>query len=435
MILVFGICELAPRAARSDISTSVSPRFESGFQKLGLARQSEFWLQGTIDYEDKGTGGARRSRWTGRLSLQYDVLVSDFSGPQRLNESGSPLFLEDREAYLETSRGLWIWAFGSKLLRYGVLDIYDPLDQVNSRRFENPLSSDKRGEWMLHVQRRTEQLTLEAFLIPEKRSAILPSVKSRWLPRKLYVPALPTSEFVLPENLEYSYNGTNSYNGARQWAYGARIAKRWGETEVSLQYDEGSANFPSLEPQVTGTVVETSPRQRVVVDPLIQLKTLETRERHFGGSVVTTLFDTLLRLQVAKTEPLYKGREVSRDRVDFGLALEKTFGSWTALAQGFYNSLKPKETGNDIAALTGLFDEAISLGVRYGLSETSAITLGVLNSLAHESNRVVLAGYNQDLSDSLQLGFNASLIEGGERSPLGTFDGNDTVSVKLTWLH
>ncbi|MDZ4081826.1 MAG: hypothetical protein U1E10_02735 [Bdellovibrionales bacterium] len=289
-------------------------------QAIGQARSSEVWTGATLDLDGKFR------RWRIRTVIKGHFLTVGKSDPGTINQSGSPHAIEDQELNIEYRYRKHRFRVGTTVLRWGIVDVYDPLDQVNSRRFESPLATSKRGDPMLYWTQTSlasngNAFVSEVFFVPFRRPSLMPSQASAWLPRQIYIPNLPDTEFVLPDALEYKYLGREELNDALHSNFGARLGWRFSESELSLQYDEGASSFPSLRPTVSGSVIALTPRTRIQADPLIQLTEVYFRERHFGASVTQTFRSLLVRLQIAKTEPLFQGRTLSRDRSDFTMGL------------------------------------------------------------------------------------------------------------------
>lgn len=410
----------------------------------GQARSSETWISPLLDFSLKNRQLRRWSLST-RVSGQY--LVGDEN--RIWNQSGSPHYFEETELALEYRIRRHRFRVGTSTLRWGILDLYDPLDQVNSRRFENPISSEKRGDLMLLWQYskpgREVSANFEAFYIPRKKLSILPSEKSTWLPREVYVPNLSEAEFLLPRELVYQYLGHEELDGSLSHAYGARIVFRADSTETALQYDEGASAFPNVRPEVSGTVVAVPPqsdRTQIQADPLIKLTEVYYRERHFGGSFTKSFATSLLRLQIARTERLYAGRDLARDRTDLTIGYEKSIGASTLLAQVYANLLRldvktsdSVESGNDLASMSSLFDRAFALGWRYPLGDSSSLLVGGLYAPGSQTDgwtAIGMSSLSLALTDSLTMDFGFNLIESGKRGPLSPFARNDGAQLKLT---
>jgi hypothetical protein len=182
-------------------------------------------------------------------------------------------------------------------------------------------------------------------------------------------------------------------------------------------------------------VIALTPRTRIQADPLIQLTEIYFRERHFGASVTRAFNSLLVRAQVAKTEPLFNGRKLARDRSDFTIGLEYGFSNSTLLAQIFFNSLAQNDGGNDLASFSSVFDRATALGWRLSLSETASLMVGAMHSApgaAGKNGTVAIINSAFDISEYLSCELGWTAIEAEPEAPLGPFKENDGGYFKLT---
>lgn len=427
-------CTTSVAGIRWESQGAIDVEARSYPQAIGQARSSEVWTGATMDLEGKFR------RWRIRSVVKGQFLAVGKSDPGTVNQSGSPHAVEDQELNVEYRyRGHRI-RVGTTVLRWGIVDLYDPLDQVNSRRFESPLATSKRGDPMLYwtqtaISAQGNAFFSEVFFVPFKRPSLMPSQASAWLPRQIYIPNLPDTEFVLPDELEYKYTGREELDDSLHSNYGARLGWRFSESEISLQYDEGGSSFPSLRPTVSGTVIALTPRTRIKADPLIQLSEVYFRERHIGASFTHTFSSLLVRAQVAKTEPMFNGRTLARDRSDFTIGLEYGFSNSTLLAQIFFNSLAQNDAGNDLASFSSIFDRATALGWRHSISETASLMVGVMHSApgpAGKNGTVAIINSAFDISENLSCEFGWTAIEAEPEAPLGPFKENDGGYFKLT---
>lgn len=445
-------------SAEARPSVDAKAGFEYGIlpSAVGAGRRSEGWFAASL----RGKWNSEQIenfRVEGSVTAEFLVLSPSVNAansqilgaPQsgEWNKSGSPQYFEDQELFAEYKFGRAAnkrVSVGSKILRWGIADFYDPLDQINSRRMEKPAQSTKRGEWMLYYEWREGDsdrgpISLETFVIPLKRGAILPSRTSAWLPRQLYIPNRPDTEFLLPDALEYRYRDREDPDAALRWNLGARTTWRPSDAEFSLQYDEGAAGFPAMRASISGPLLGIRPDGRRVIqaDPLVQLTEVYYRERHYGGSLVKPLGSTLLRFQFGKTEPVSSGRDLANDRADVTLALERqislgTHGQVTVLAQGFKNTLEDDTGGTDIASFSKFFDRAAALGFRFAPNETTTVMVGALKSLALKGGTIVQSSFSMDVSPTLAVEAAWTWYEANLDSPIGPFKDNDGGSLKFT---
>lgn len=433
-LLLFFYGASASATIRWEAEGSVELEARSYPQAIGQARSSELWTGANVDLDGKFR------RWRIRSVIKGQFLAVGKSDPGTINQSGSPHAIEDQELNIEYRYRKHRLRVGTTVLRWGIVDLYDPLDQVNSRRFESPLATSKRGDPMLYWTQTSlasngNAFISEVFFVPFRRPSLMPSQASAWLPRQIYIPNLPDTEFVLPDALEYKYLGREELNDALHSNFGARLGWRFSESELSLQYDEGASSFPSLRPTVSGSVIALTPRTRIQADPLIQLTEVYFRERHFGASVTQTFRSLLVRMQLAKTEPMFQGRTLSRDRSDFTMGIEYGVSNSTLLAQIFYNSLAKNDGGNDLSSFSTVFDKAAALGWRLAISETASLMVGAMHSApgpVGKNGTVSVINSAFDLGENLSCELGWTAIEAEAEAPLGPFKENDGGYFKLT---
>lgn len=410
----------------------------------GQSRSSETWVAPFLDLSIKNR---RLKRWSFSARTSGQFLIGDET--TTWNQSGSPHYFEEQELSLEYRFRRHRVRLGTSTLRWGILDLYDPLDQVNSRRFENPIASEKRGDpmllWQYSMPARHVSSNFEVFYIPRKKLSILPSERSVWLPRELYVPYLSEAEFLLSRELSYRYLAHEELDSSLSHAFGARVVFRGDTLEAAIQYDEGASAFPNVRPEVTGTVIAVPPqsdRTQIQADPIIKLTEIYYRERHFGGSITKSFSKSLMRVQLARTERLYGGRSLARDRTDLTIGFERSVGSSTLLAQTYANLLRlnvenKTESGNDLASMSSLFDTAFAIGWRYPIGDSSSLLLGALYAPGSQTEgwtTLAMSNMSLALADSLTLDFGFNLLESGKRGPLSPFAQNDGAQLKLTAL-
>lgn len=450
LLFIFSSMQAVPAFARTSTDLKTGIEYSSLPNAVGNGRRSEAWfsLSAGLKWSSSAIEGLRLE---GLLNGEFLVMspsvatasMQTLGSPQagEWNKSGSPHYLEDQDLFVEYRRNKLRTSIGSKTLRWGIADFYDPLDQINSRRMEHPAQSMKRGEWMVFSEFTAPEsaVALEAFVIPIKRGAVLPSQTSPWLPRQLYIPNRPDSEFILPDSVEYRYRDREDPDSALRWNGGARLSWRPAGAEMAVQYDEGASGFPAIRANVSGPLIGIRPDGRKVVqaDPLVRLTEVYYRERHYGGSLVRPIAGTLVRFQFGKTEPLLAGRDLANDRSDFTAAVERqiglgTWGSLTVLAQGFKNALEDQTGGTDIASFSKFFDRAAALGLRFSPKETTTFTIGALTSLAPKGGAIYQSSLAFDLTTNLNAEISWTIYDANLDSPIGPFKDNDNGSLKFT---
>ncbi len=419
-----------------------------------LARDREAWLEAEFGVDREWRWG-RHSTWTGSAKLYAVGLLAGQSSTSSqslsrasprvfvdADRSGASEIVDDQELLLTYRSGAWTWRLGSRVWRWGVMDTFDPLDQAHARRYEWPLESRKLGERSLSLEWAALRGSFEAYWIPLKKLSSLPSTDSAWLPRQFFVPRFPGADLELPNQLRYTYREREVRDQAQLHAAGVRAVWRGESLELALQAEQGTPAFPALRPRVTGPVVAVDPRPRIRVDPDVQLTEIITRETRWGSSLSWAFGDSLLRLQVARTEPLGDGRSFFSTRTDVGLQLERIGSSFSWVGQVFWNASALELAGNDLASASQLFDRALSVLMRWSPRDRLSLQGGGLLSSppsasgsASRVSSLALLDLRYEISDRATWSLLMSGLEAGEQAPLGAFAVNDSVQVQYSYQY
>ena len=420
-----------------------------------LARDRESWIETEFGMDRDWQLRRRDDSWSFSTKIYAVGLLAGQASTSTTNltraaprifvdadRSGASEIVDDTELLLAYRRGPWTWRVGSRVWRWGVMDTFDPLDQAHARRYEWPLESRKLGERSLSMEWSALKGSFEAYWIPQKKSSILPSVDSVWLPRRVFVPRFPGADLELPQQLRYTYREREVRDQANLNAAGLRAVWRGESLELTAQAEQGTPAFPALRPRVTGPVVAIEPRARIRVDPDVQLTEIITREMRWGSSLSWAFGESLLRLQMARTEPLGDGRSFFSARTDVGLQFERVGSTFSWVGQLFWNASALELAGNDLASASQLFDRAAGLLLRWAPTERLSVQGGGLLSAppssASQTSRVsslALLDLRYERSDQVTWSLMMSGLEAGEQAPLGAFATNDAVQVQFTYQY
>lgn len=350
------------------------------------------------------------------------------------------IFFDPGQAYFKYKGETTNIQLGSNLLTWGVTDGYNPLDVVNARQYHDPLHSVKLGAPSLLLSHSTATSEQELIYIPKNRSSILPGTQSRWLPRQIYIPRSLDNNVILllPENLNYTYESRETLNKALDHNLGLRL--QWhldsslGAIDLSFTGFEGAANFPIVQPKVTGTVIQISPELILQTDPDVVLGTKDYRHRVGSFSWVSSQLGFLLKYatnysQSLGDDPLLPGW--TQENV---VGLEKSFNIGSEgllvgiLQHSFINT--EKENASNLS-VTEIFRRAWMAGGRFTWGENWTFTaLGLYDSLRYSHfQQYALA---RRLADVWTLQLSAELIAGHEETPLGVYNNNDNYRLSLS---
>ncbi|MGZ3775402.1 MAG: hypothetical protein ACXVCN_16880, partial [Bdellovibrio sp.] len=258
---------------------------------------------------------------------------------------------------------------GNNLFSWGVTDGYNPLDIINPRQYFDPFHNRKLGTPSVTFSQTIDIWDYDLVYIPQNKSALLPGTKSRWLPRKVFVPQTTDNSVVLllPETLRYNYSSRTNLDNALDNNAAIRVQRHGSFLDLALSFYEGVASFPLVQPVVTGNIIQISPKTIIQVDPDVLLNTKNYRVRQGGLSLVTSQWDFLFKYvtsysQSIGTDPLLPGW--IHENV---LGLEKNFnlgksGNLIGILQHSFISSQRKNDSN--LSFTEIFRRAWMIGGR-----------------------------------------------------------------------
>lgn len=345
-------------------------------------------------------------------------------------------FFDVGEAYFRYRGESTSIQLGSNIVNWGVTDGYNPLDIVNTRQYHDPLRSVKQGVFSLMFSHSSEVAEQEMIYIPKNKSSILPGTQSRWLPRKIYVPRTIDNDVVLllPENLNYTFTDRQTLNEALDNNVGIRLQWRLGGIDLSLSGFEGVASFPIVQPLVTGTVIEISPKIVLQTDPDVILNTKNYRQRVGGFSWVSSQWNFLWKYATSYSQSLGDDPLLPGWTHENIVGLEKNFniGSEGLLVGILQHSFIGTEKENDSnLSVTEIFRRAWMLGGRFSWGDHWTATALSLYDTLRFSNFQQYAVARR-IHDTWTLQASAELISGHEDTPLGVYNDNDNYRLSLS---
>lgn len=374
---------------------------------------------------------------TGKISNSYRLYLKPLFQWSPLNNSPEErTFFDIGEAYFRYRGENFSLQVGSNIITWGVTDGYNPLDVVNTRQYHDPLHSMKQGAPSVIFSHSTESTEQELIYIPKNRSSLLPGTQSRWLPRKIYIPRTLDNDVVLllPDELRYTYEERQVLDNALENNLGLRLSWRLGSIDLGLTAFEGVASFPLVQPIVTGTVVQISPKIVLQTDPDVTLRTKDYRHRVAGFSWVSSQWNFLFKYATNYSQSLGKDPLLPGWIHENILGLEKNFniGSDGLLVAILQHSIVNNEKANDSnLSVTEIFRRAWMLGGRFSWGDTWTLTaLGLYDSLRYSHFQQYAV--SRRLRDIWTLQFSAELIEGRDETPLGVYKDNDNYRLSLS---
>lgn len=348
-------------------------------------------------------------------------------------------YFDPSEAYLKFQKNVLTIQAGLNLITWGVTDGYNPVDVINSKQLFDPLRAKKIGALSLLVTESLPWFDYDFVYIPKARETILPGEQSRWLPREIFIPQVAENNLVLilPINIRYSYGRRETLNEALDNNLALRLQKTFSIFDLSLSGFDGLAGFPLIEPQVTGTILQVSPKTVVQVNPDIVLNIKSYRIRQGGLSLVSHLainqWDFLFKYETSYTQSLGDYVNLPGWTHENVLGLEKTFnipdGTVTGILQ--YSFLETQKQNDSNISLNEIFRKAWMLGGRLAWKELWTASLLALYDDVHASHFEEIR-LDRRFFDTWTLSLTADFITGSRENPLGLYDKNDSYRLSLS---
>ncbi len=374
-------------------------------------------------------------KWKYLDSWRFYVRPTFVADPNNKSEE-ERYFFDASEAYLRYQTETFSLQAGSNIFSWGVTDGYNPLDILNSKQYFDPLHSRKLGAPSIALSQAWDIWDYDLVYIPQNRGATMPGSHSRWLPRDVFVPQTPDNDLILllPESLRYNYASRENLDHALDHNAAFRLQHHGSILDLSLSYYEGVASFPLVQPVVTGTVVQVSPKTVIRVDPDVTLNTKNYRLRQGGLSLVSNQWDFLFKYagsysQSMGDDPLLPGW--THENV---LGLEKTFNIGTeglliaVLQHSFIFS--EKENDSNLSVIE-IFRNAWMLGGKMTWKEVWNFSFLGLYDVNHSSHFVEFSMGRRFL-DQWVFSLTADLIAGSSDTPLGVYEKNDSYTLSLS---
>ncbi|RYZ88635.1 MAG: hypothetical protein EOP06_10605 [Proteobacteria bacterium] len=374
--------------------------------------------------------------FNGKSGEQWRAFIKPelFWDPQN-NSASEKFFFEPREAFVKFKTPTFSVQAGNNIVNWGVTDGFNPLDSVNPRQYFDPLQSKKLGLTSLLFNLSTESTEHEWIVIPRGRASQLPGTNSRWLPREIFVPRSKENDVVLllPPNIHFAYGETSELNDPFGLQGGYRLQHHAGSIDLGLILYEGAAAFPVVQPVVTGTIVQVSPKNVIQVDPEVSLRQKFYRQRQAGLTWVSSQMNFLLKLETSYSQSLGDDPLLPGWSHESVAALERNFGFGNAQLTGVlqYSYIRDQKSDESNLSVSDIFRRAWMLGGRMTWDEVWTLNVLALYDTLKYSHfeQLTLA---RRLQDVWTLEASAMFISGDSATPLGVYNKNDNYRLALS---
>ncbi|WP_413292380.1 hypothetical protein ACLSU7_13310 [Bdellovibrio sp. HCB185ZH] len=349
--------------------------------------------------------------------------------------SEEQIFIDPSEAYLKFQKDVLNISLGYHLVTWGVTDGYNPIDVVNRRQIFDPLRSKKLGSPSLMISESLSWFDYDLIYIPKAREAIMPGENSRWLPRDVFIPQVPENNLVLllPPNLRYHWGKNETLNDALDNNVALRLQKTISIFDISLTGFDGAGGYPIIEPQVTGTIVQVSPKTVIQVDPDVTLNRKQRRIRQGGFTLVSHQWDFLFKYATSYTDDYGDYVNLPGWLHENVLGIEKTFNFNDAMLITIlqYSFLDSEKQNDSNISLTEVFRRSWMAGGRLTWKEVwNASVLGLYDTLNYSTFFEMTLG--RRFFDAWSVNLTADFIAGSSENPLGVYSKNDSYLLSVS---
>ncbi|WP_413558977.1 hypothetical protein [Bdellovibrio sp. HCB209] len=359
------------------------------------------------------------------------VLVAD---PDN-KSSEEKFFADPTEAYIKFKKDVLTISAGYHVVTWGVTDGYNPVDFINRKQIYDPIRSKKLGAASIIVSESLKWFDYDFIYIPRATTSLMPGEESRWLPREVFIPQVPQNNLVLilPENLRYHWGTERTLDNALDNNFGLRLQKSFSIFDISISGYDGAAPYPIIEPQVTGTITQVSPKTVIEVDPDVYLNRKEHRIRQGGFTLVSRQWDFLFKYATSYTSDHGQYYNLPGWIHESVVGLEKTFNFSDAMLIGIlqYSFLDTERKNDSNISITEIFRAAWMAGGRLTWKEVwNASFLGLYDTVHY--SYYLQASLGRRFFDSWNVSLTADSIAGSSENPLGLYSKNDSYLLTIS---
>jgi hypothetical protein len=342
----------------------------------------------------------------------------------------------------ETPKAAFSWRHKAQKLEVGIstmkwegTDLINPMDLLHSKNFTDPLSSRTRGSPGMFYSNQIGNFSWDLAYIPRQMKAVLPGDNSPWWPRHFGLPVEHKDfKILLPERPEYRVMRGREWHHALDHNVGLRVQYHGDALDFSLAGFEGNSAMPVLLPDVTLNFTAT-PNEFLASSP-IGIEPNHYRHRVAAAAAVVPVETWIFRLsgQYARNagdDP----EDILPSWAAVGvLAVEKPFSlgkrEIRLILQGVASN---REENGGVSVLSTLLKNSVMLGWRYPFTDEWTWTAAVFQELTGHSYFAHMA-FNWNTSDRTKQELAGDLIGGQVGSALGTYERNDRIFLRSTFL-
>ncbi len=378
----------------------------------------------------KQTGNVK---WTGKV---------EYVGDPGNNSVEEQSYVDLPEFNLKWKKDPLLFKVGTDIYSWGVTDVINPVDLVNTKNYFDPIHSRKMGAGSVSVNYAGSWFEMDAVFIPQARPAQMPGGNSRWLPRQVYISQNAGGqgvELLIPNQFSYSYLPRQTLGTwALQNNAALRLQAHLDSMELALYGYDGVASTPIIIPVVSGMLNYAYPLQIIQVNSNVQLLLKDYRQQTGGASATKTLGSWQLKGEAAWTQASQDAAAYQGWSLSTVMAVEKSWDiasavSLTTILQ-YASSRRQVLSGNDLSSFGDFFNSNWMLGGHLSWHDNDTITFFYSLDVLTQS-WLADVSYERRLSDSWKISAGGTSLDGPSTSPLGIYASNKSLYVDLGWSY
>ena len=361
---------------------------------------------------------------------------------------------EVQEFYIDQTIGKVQSLIGINVLNWGVTDFFNPLDLVNTRRFENLLSPIKRGVPMLRIEVPIKNWNLEMVYIPKQQEPIGPSESSRWLPRNGFanevLAEIPYQNknikgVITDQPLDFKISDSIKYDDCFNQNFALRLYGPIHTADVQIVAHQGANQFPyfrTLVPSDLGNPTTVYPEIIYTLGPQIHIQPYYGKLQTFGLGVAQS-FDKFLggfifKAAGSKSKSLSNQIELKESQ-QIVTGIEKSFSIFEKNLILIFQNVQIGETYeksnsafnyNKIPSMAEIFKQGWLIGLRLSSGLSWSVSIGAALSPSNKGGIGFLEAEKR-LTEKVKTTMKAELIDGETNSSLYSIKSASSVKAGL----
>lgn len=376
-----------------------------------------------------------------------------FGYDSSFSETKDRNILIPEEFFWETRREKNNYLIGVNTYNWGVTDVINPLDVLNTRSYRNILNAQKIGSPSLSWTHARDFWSFDLVYIPVQLRPQLQGDGSRFFPqgdtlREFAQTSDPSSpQLVLPpEGVRYRIMSAEDYEDPFKNNLGLKLRFNTERSETQVIGFEGHPGLPNYDPRPNTETIQLAPTIIVQQRPDFDILPQYQRVRMGGLGWVYTLDSFIVKFAHAQvfqtkanvnlTHTTYTPLVVSQPKTTV-LAIEKPFSLSSlenTLVLQYATQSDPNQDNESKISTRRIYDGSFMIGLRTASSLDWSTTIGFLAN-TKEGAQILSYDLQYRWNDHTQLQLNGQHLQGkpGTLMDSLSYASNANLNLISTW--